>query len=888
MTKRRSVRGRGRYGTGASVRGRGKFSLHRKKNRTMVKRNARRALNHPILRGLTAAGLGMIPGANIATTGAALAVADAALKGGGRGRQTAATNKAINASMNALAGSGRYKRVRHTPPRAPFHNDSVVMATGSKFSAPKFQTGNARGVDAGGLVISHQEFVGNVYGNSTLGGYDSMVYDVNPGLSSTFPMLSQFAQNFDKYEMVQCVFHFETVLDSGTIQSETGQVGQISTYGHVNIKMPTFETVSQFQANGGRSAPTTHGQACGIECSTTQLKGLPNAGINYIRHHPVDDAVEYDQGKFQIAVSNTPKALFNQVLGKLYVSYTVKLIKPRLQSYFARNVRQDVFLATRPKCKLGYQPMDETQYNTNSDEHFTARLNKVMDALGAPNGACASFPELSSEINKSVFLKTGKSNLGCKLAVLAPAQVIFNKAPLPNGPGGQFTHVPFEKGDLETGKAPNLGNFFEKKQGGVIRVTFRDDVKGLVKIDASTFCTPDFKYQLLDGSYDATESELIRHHPPKEESMPRSGQYLNQTRFINRLYCSTGIVPVVHNLKMSDTTLALDSDKTLAGFSMKFPSEEQVSKYQDDERESYEVLKHGHVLPDGNSVHIYVVPQSMDNYVTTDGLKVASFLDDKRMTQYGTPTRTITDNSHESGSGSTDTAVWPATISGAQSECAHASGWCGSASIYLRISEPPPGEENFVDLHFTNVTAQAGINHHHKRISNTFHYTYPGNPAGSTVLTALESKNQMQTAADIFTMFGENGPTFQTRRDGKIDKNRPTWPLPIMLLPLQTRISISQVDDYNITGTGAIHTFEKLYRQGGNVVQEEQDSLLGRPNNYFGAGVEVNHKNRTPVEVTEVMSDAHEVDDWFIHHKLTEQELQAQFGINPTNTPIPV
>jgi hypothetical protein len=294
-------------------------------------------------------------------------------------------------ALSRAMGSGQYMGVSGRGAYAPIQNSSGVIHAGSRFQEPVFgASGDSH--DDGGLIITNQEFISNVYATPPGVQYQSTPYDINPGVASTFPMLSQFAINFDKYEMIQCVFHYETQLDAGVIQSETGQVGQVLMYSHTDVEEPDFQNPNDFESNGGQSAPVTHGSMAGVECDPTQLAGLPNAGINYIRNTAVADRKEYDQAKFQIAVEGTPTAMDNGIIGKLYVSYTVRLIKPKLMSLYSRNTLEDVFIAWA-------EPIRHLQ----TDKLLVGGLRK-------------SWPEIPNDVKSSVWLAQSPNNIGCKVA----------------------------------------------------------------------------------------------------------------------------------------------------------------------------------------------------------------------------------------------------------------------------------------------------------------------------------------------------------------------------------------------------------------------------------------------------------------------------------------
>lgn len=259
-------------------------------------------------------------------------------------------NKCVRKTTK-IKGRGSYSTI---------NNRSGHLVAGQHFAAPSFSASSVSH-DAGGITIRHQEYVQTIYGNDGSGATDSAGkaipnpfqytnFSINPGLAQVFPMLAQFATNFENYEMKQCVFHFETLLDEGVFQSANGQVGDILMYSHMNPSETPLQNVSEFIQAGGSISRTTKGVMSGIECSPAMLKGLPNEGINKIRTGPMDvmgGTSEHDQATFQLAVSNTPTQLVGQPIGRLYVSYNVKLLKPKLGTILGRGQLKDVFSATQ-------------------------------------------------------------------------------------------------------------------------------------------------------------------------------------------------------------------------------------------------------------------------------------------------------------------------------------------------------------------------------------------------------------------------------------------------------------------------------------------------------------------------------------------------------------
>jgi hypothetical protein len=83
----------------------------------------------------------------------------------------------------------------------------------------------------------------------------------------------------------------------------------------------------------------------GIECDPSKLAG--NA-YKYVRigDLPIsEDLKEYDLGRFCLAITGVPATYAGQVLGELWVSYTVTLRKPKVASNHAYNALRDVYVS---------------------------------------------------------------------------------------------------------------------------------------------------------------------------------------------------------------------------------------------------------------------------------------------------------------------------------------------------------------------------------------------------------------------------------------------------------------------------------------------------------------------------------------------------------------
>jgi hypothetical protein len=174
-----------------------------------------------------------------------------------------------------------------------------------------------------GLRIAHREFITDIEGSTA---FTLDAYNVNPGLSASFPFLSQIAANFEEYHFNGLVFEFKTT--SGTaISSSDAALGTVVMATNYDVADNLFVNKQQMESYEFATSCVPF-QSCihPVECApnTDVLENL------YMRTGAVastDDLRFYDKGMFQIATVGQQSAY---TLGELWVSYDVTLMKPRL------------------------------------------------------------------------------------------------------------------------------------------------------------------------------------------------------------------------------------------------------------------------------------------------------------------------------------------------------------------------------------------------------------------------------------------------------------------------------------------------------------------------------------------------------------------------------
>lgn len=251
--------------------------------------------------------------------------------------------------LSQMGGQGVYARRGLVGGRGMYVDNASSHLRKGQYHGPNYSSFKGANADDGAVTVSNQEFFQYLYAPKAVNGtipYESFSTDVQPG--TMCPLLAQMACNFERYEMKQCMFHFETSLDGAALQSSTGQVGDIMMVSHMDVNSPDYTNSSEFEHNSSHVVSTrvTSGLTCGVECDPKQMHGLLNGGINLIRSSELltgEDKAKFDQARVQIALNNLNPALEGRCLGRVYISYTVKLIKQRLYSSIGRTIRADEY-----------------------------------------------------------------------------------------------------------------------------------------------------------------------------------------------------------------------------------------------------------------------------------------------------------------------------------------------------------------------------------------------------------------------------------------------------------------------------------------------------------------------------------------------------------------
>jgi len=271
----------------------------------------------------------------------------------------------VKSGQSMLSGSGEYE-YNSTFPSAPQGGGGI----------PEFGSVDD---ELGAITVSFKEYLTDIYGNmvdeTTVNNFSEVQYSINPGLERSFPFLSQFAANFDEYEMKQLVYTYKSTIntDSSTTNGQVGSVIMATNY--IVGSAPFTDKNAMLQYHGSSSARVTAISVHGVECDPSKSSGTPG---KYIRSAPVligKDATLYDVGVFNLAISGTPAAFSNQPIGELWVEYTVILRKPKVLTGYGQAISKDVFAHQENQTLPNFWPSSPLNWLTGQQNSIGCSID---------------------------------------------------------------------------------------------------------------------------------------------------------------------------------------------------------------------------------------------------------------------------------------------------------------------------------------------------------------------------------------------------------------------------------------------------------------------------------------------------------------------------------
>jgi hypothetical protein len=176
-----------------------------------------------------------------------------------------------------------------------------------------------------GVRVAHREYIGDIIGTTAFA--NNVQLSLNPGVSATFPWLSQLATNFEQYKLHGCAFEYKTTSGTsiGSTNTALGTVIMATQYDVYDTPFTTKQQMENYQF--GSSCVPFENMVHPIECKPSQT----TVDKLYIRSGSISgDQRLYDLGLFQLATAGMQSGV--TTIGELWVTYDVTLMKPKISS----------------------------------------------------------------------------------------------------------------------------------------------------------------------------------------------------------------------------------------------------------------------------------------------------------------------------------------------------------------------------------------------------------------------------------------------------------------------------------------------------------------------------------------------------------------------------
>jgi hypothetical protein len=163
---------------------------------------------------------------------------------------------------------------------------------------------------SGGITIKHREYIGELNGSTT---FTAQSYQLQPGLSQSFPWLSGIANNFEKYKMHSIKLCYVNV----SATSERGRVTMA--FDRDPLDSDPTSKIDLFSYNGAVE---------GAVWSPLELTVPVDKDALFTRRGLISgtDLKTYDMGKLVVASSNNADT---SIVGELFLEYNIELMIPQ-------------------------------------------------------------------------------------------------------------------------------------------------------------------------------------------------------------------------------------------------------------------------------------------------------------------------------------------------------------------------------------------------------------------------------------------------------------------------------------------------------------------------------------------------------------------------------
>ena len=292
---------------------------------------------------------------------------------------------------------------------------------------------------SGDIYIARREFVQNITVQSSgagTSGFQIIEFPLNPGLTTTFPWLSQLAQNFILYDFEGLIFQY--VPTSGQYGSaNSNALGKVVFCTQYDPDAPPFTSAVQME-NYDYSNSCQPGDKMIHGVETARKQGTLNN--YYIRTGTsAKDKTFTDLGTFYVATEGIYQGQSGTaVVGELWVTYRIKLSRANLYgSLLGLNVDGDNHWG---RANLT-NPFGDTNAYISSNSTLANSFNLTTSATTMAAKASNSIGGSWSAPSRTRFIYTFPTNIVQGSYMIAVSIVTVNNTDISFSPGPAATNA---------------------------------------------------------------------------------------------------------------------------------------------------------------------------------------------------------------------------------------------------------------------------------------------------------------------------------------------------------------------------------------------------------------------------------------------------------------
>lgn len=167
------------------------------------------------------------------------------------------------------------------------------------------------------IRVRHSEYIQEIDGSNL---FSAIKFEINPGMSATFPWLSNIAPNYETYRFNSLEFHFRTTRGSNS----SGSVNMAIDYDAADSTPTSLSQMLQY--HGSVDSPVWSPDTC-MRCSNENMNKAVNRYIRTDILAPNLDIKSYDIGNLFIGTAGETGGIVP--IGRIWVTYDVDLITPQ-------------------------------------------------------------------------------------------------------------------------------------------------------------------------------------------------------------------------------------------------------------------------------------------------------------------------------------------------------------------------------------------------------------------------------------------------------------------------------------------------------------------------------------------------------------------------------